>query len=470
MSITKRFDSVIATPQTTNTVRRIPQQANFPKRSGVKMGRLIKLTRRVVASGAMLAGASVLAQGLFSTTRAKADDVICTALPGALIVAGSSAVQPSMAALGLKLAAGGTTTIVYSKQGSCTGVSAITGSPPTTAGTALYWDATSTTAGKTCTLPASTPVDVGVSDVFATSCPGVKGDALSSAGVADFDTFFAQVMEFIVPGGDGGSDQTAISAEAAYLTFGFGNTGGTPWNNQAQYVIRNNLSGTQTMLAKAIGLDASKWIGFDESNEGGAAQIFLDIKNRQIPDPAFPTDKTKRLAGDPKKMIGIVSSGEADADTVNVKRLAFQAPGQTCAFWADSGISEKDKKYVRDGHYPVWGPLHVFAKVDGSGAPTSASAKVLIDFLSSKDVTDTTVLDVELSANVVPLCAMNVSRTSELGPMSSVQPTGDCGCYFDSKKKTGGAPAECVACTPANAATKCTGARTQCNYGFCEVK
>jgi hypothetical protein len=436
----------------------------------------------------VLAGGSVLAQGLFSSTSAMADGAAgaagagggtsvpdCTAIPSVtktIIVAGSSAVQPSMAALGVKLAttSSGATAVVYSKAGSCTGVSTIEGVVPATPGNALYWDATSGTAGKTCTLPGNTPVDVGVSDVFATSCPGVKGGDLAAASVADFDTFFAQVMEFIVPGGDGGSDQTAISAEAAYLTFGFGSAGATPWNNQAQFVIRNNLSGTQTMLSKAIGLDASKWIGFDESNEGGAAQIFLDIKNRQIPDPGFQTDKTKRLTGDPKKMIGIVSSGEADADTANVKRLAFQATGQTCAFWADSGVSEKDKKYVRDGHYDVWGPLHVFAKVDAQGVPTSVGAKTVIDFLSSKDVTDTTVLDVEMSANVVPLCAMNVARTSELGAMSSVQPTGACGCYFDSKKKTGGAGTECVACTTANAATKCTGDRKVCNYGFCEVK
>jgi ABC-type phosphate transport system substrate-binding protein len=418
----------------------------------------------------MLAGGSVLAQGLFSSTSAKADDVLCTALPGittTIIVSGSSAVQPTVAALGLKLASA-TTAVVYSKQGSCTGVAAITGTPPSTAGTALYWDTTSTAAGKSCTMPASTPVDVGVSDVFATSCPGIKGDTLATAGVSDFDTFFAQVMEFIVPGGDGGSDQTAISAEAAYLTFGFGNNGATPWNKQAQFMVRNNTSGTQVMLSKAIGLDASKWIGFDESNEGGAGQIFLDVKNRQIPDPAFPTDKTKRLAGDPKTMIGIVSSGEADADIVNVKRLAFQATGQTCAFWPDSGVSALDKKYVRDGHYPVWGPLHVLAKAT-NGVPTSAGAKALIDFLSSTDVTDHSVLDLEIAAHVVPLCAMNVSRTSELGALSSVQPTGACGCYFDSKVAAA-LPAACVACTPANAATKCTGDRKVCNYGFCEVK
>lgn len=428
------------------------------------MGRLINLTRRAVASGAILTGGSVLLQALFTAAPAKAANPLCTDLPGYFVVSGSSAVQPTIAALGQKLA-GGTTTLVYSKQGSCTGVAAILGTPPASTATALYWDSTTTAkTPATCDLPGSTPVDVGVSDVFATSCPTVKGDQLAKAGVGDFHNFFAQVMEFIVPGGPGGSDQTAISAEAAYLTFGFGNSGATPWDNQSLYMIRNNTSGTQIMLSKAIGLDVNKWIGFDE---GGATTVFNDIKARQIPDPANPA---ARINGDPKKMIGIVSSGEADQDTVNVKRLAFQATGQTCAYWADSGLAEKDKKYVRDGHYPVWGPLHVLAKIDDKGDPTSEGAKKVIDFLSASDVEDTATLDLEIDNAVVPLCAMNVTRSSELGPMSSIQPTNACGCYFDKKKKAGGAGKECKVCTKATEATDCTGERTKCNYGFCEVK
>lgn len=429
------------------------------------MGRLIKVSRRLVASGAMLAGASVLSQALFTTTPAKAANKLCTELPGYFVVSGSSAVKPTIAALGQKLGTAGESTLVYFSTGSCAGVQGILGAPPTAASTALYWDNTTTAATPgTCDLPGSTPVDVGVSDVWATSCPTIKGDALSKAGVGDFHNFFAQVMEFVVPGGPGGSDQTSISAEAAYLTFGFGNTGDTPWNNQSLFLIRNNTSGTQIMLSKAIGLDVNKWIGFDD---GSAGTVFNDIKGRLVPDPANPGTK---INGDPKKMIGILSSGEADADTVNVKRLAFQATGQTCAFWADSGISEKDKKYVRDGHYPVWGPLHVLAKIGDDGAPTNDGAKQVIDFLSASDVEDTSTLDLEIDAHVVPLCAMNVTRSAELGPMSSIQPEGACGCYFDSKTKSGGAPSECKVCTKANEATVCKGYRTVCNYGFCEVK
>jgi ABC-type phosphate transport system substrate-binding protein len=411
------------------------------------MGRLIKLTKHAVASGLAL-GASVLAQGLFIQTAQAAIPVTgpCSGLTNPVYISGSSAVKPVLAGLSQTIAA--TTTLVYFSNGSCTGVQAILGTAQT-ASNGTYWVAPTVdnpTGETQCTLAAAQAVDVGVSDVFATTCPGVTQAQVTAAGVGDFDTFFAQVMEFVVPFN---SDQTAISAEAAYLTFGLGDQGATPWNNQMLYAIRNNTSGTQAMLGKAIKLDASKWIGTDKGGSGGVVTAI-----------GTPT-------GDPKKTIGILSSGEADPATATIKKLAFQGYGQTCAFWADSGVAEKDKKYVRDGHYPVWGPLHVLAKVNAQGVATDAKAKALIDLFAKQDQA---IVDVEINANVVPLCAMNVARTTEVGPMMSVQPTGACGCYFDSKRKTGGAGADCKVCTAATEATDCTGAAKHCNYGFCEVK
>ena len=423
------------------------------------MGRIIKLSKRLVASGAMLAGAGVLAQGLFSTpAHAAVGDPECSSLAGVVFVSGSSAVKPVLAGLGAKLTPAGTT-IVYVGQGSCVGVNAALGTPLTPAGVPIagtYWDAASGATGKTCNISTSQVVDIGVSDVFATSCQTITAAKVAAAGLKDFDTYFAQVMNFVVPGGAGGSDQTAISAEAAYLTFGLGDNGATPWDNAALFAIRDFNSGTQTMLGKAIGLDATKWVG---KNAGGSGTVFNDIKGRINP--------TTNAVGDPKKLIGILASNEADADTTLVKKLAFQATGQTCAYWPDSGVAEKDKAYVRDGHYPVWGPLHLLAKANAQGVPTNASAKVVLDAFGAQDQD---ILDLEINANVVPLCAMNVTRSEEVGPLSSIQPTGACGCYFDAKRKTGGAGTECKVCTEANAATVCTGARTKCNYGYCEVK
>jgi len=425
------------------------------------MGRLLKLSRRLVASGAMLAGASVLAQGMFSTRPALAAAGDCAELPGTIVyVSGSSAVKPMLAGLAANLGPAGTT-IVYFSNGSCTGVNAILGTPQVPTTTATYWDAG---VAKTCAIPTGTTqaVDIGVSDVFATSCAGITEQMVTDKGLKDYDTFFAQVMEFVV---NKGSDQTSISAEAAYLTFGLGAASATPWDNPGLFAIRDSTSGTQTMLAKAIGLDATKWKGV---NAGGSGNVFLSIKNSLTPvEKAAPT-----AAGNASKLIGILSSGEADADTVNVKKLAFQATGQTCAFWADSGVSALDKKYVRDGHYPVWGPLHVLAKANAQGVPTSAAAKLVIDALTAQDKA---IVKAEIDAHVVPLCAMNVTRDEELGPLSSIQPTNACGCYFDSLTKAGGAAAECigtggtaeVGCTADN---KCPSSRPKCNYGFCEVK
>ncbi len=418
------------------------------------MGRLIKLTKRLAASGAVLAGASVLAQGLFSSSpvSAAAGDPECSSLTGVVFVSGSSAVQPALQGLAKSLTPAGTT-IVYFSAGSCAGVAAILGTPQAAATTGTYWDATG--APKTCNVTTSQTVDIGVSDVFATSCPTVTAAQLTTAKIHDYDTFFAQVMEFVVPGGDGGSDQTSISAEAAYLTFGLGNNGATPWDNQALFAVRNNTSGTQIMLSKAIGLDAGKWLG---QNDGGAGTVQKDITNRLTPNGTGTG-----AAADPKKLIGILSSGEADKDPVAMKKLAFQGKGLSCAYWADSGVSALDKKYVRDGHYPVWGPLHVLAKADEAGVPSSASAKKVIDTLGSADQS---ILDIEIAAHVVPLCAMNVTRDSEVGPMTSIQPTGACGCYFDSKVAAK-LPEECVECAKA---TDCPASRSKCNYGYCEVK
>ncbi len=410
------------------------------------MGRLNKLTKRAVVSGLALAGASVLAQGAFiRSAQAITNSGLCSALPNPVYISGSSAVKPVLAGLSQTVKA--TTTLVYFSNGSCTGVQAILGTKQTATTTAVWWDtptAANPTGETNCTTTSAQAVDVGVSDVFATTCPGVTQDMVTAANIGDFDTFFAQVMEFVVPVG---SDQTSISAEAAYLTFGFGDQSDTTWNNPALFAVRNNTSGTQAMLGKAIKLDASIWKGVNAGSSGGVVTA--------IGTPA----------GDPKKTIGILSSGEADPNSATIKKLAFQGYGQTCAFWADSGASQKDKIYVRDGHYPVWGPLHVLATVNSAGTPTDLKAKALIDVFAAQDKS---VVDVEIDANVVPLCAMNVSRTSEVGPLMSVQPTGACGCYFDSKRKTGGASAtDCKVCT-SNA--DCTGSAKKCNYGYCEVK
>jgi hypothetical protein len=341
-------------------------------------------------------------------------------------------------------------TIVYSGQGSCTGVGAILGAALTT-GTFKYYNGTTGVAGADCTLASSTRhTDLGVSDVFPTSCPAVTQDQLTTASVQDFHNFFIQSMNFVVPASDT-TAPTTITADAAYVTFGLGGTGtgipaAFPWQVQytgipavsTNFFIRNNKSGTQTMLAKAIGVDASKWVGKDE---GGAGAVVTAISSG------------------PNGSIGILVSADADAHPTAISKLAFQAKGQTCAFYPDSASGTHDKINVREGRYDVWGPLHVMAKT-----PLSAAAKSVLDGLAAPD---TALIDAEVAAYVTPVCAMHASRDEEMGPISSFMPDKSCGCYFD-KKATGSTT--CTACTAATAATDCPATAPACNFGYCEVK
>jgi ABC-type phosphate transport system substrate-binding protein len=381
----------------------------------------------LMAAAALTAAGSALA------------DPDCNTLPGSTYITGSSAVKPFMAGLGKALS--GTTTLIYKGQGSCVGVDAVISSTKIT-GTASYWDVTGTE--KTCNLdPAGVVADVGVSDVFATSCPGV---ASLPAGVGDF---FGpnQVMELVVPTA---SSQASISAEAAYFVFGFGKAGMvTPWIDESQLFVRSPTSGTQQMLARAFNVPADKWKGMSLAKSG---DVLTAVASSVSPEAA----------------IGILSADVADANRDKVKTLAFEAFKQkTCGFWPDSTATSFDKRNVRDGHYPVWGPLHFFANVGANNVPTKPDAANLIGYFTGKAPVPAGVnlLDLEVSAHTVPSCAMKVQRSTELGDVSPFTPADPCGCYFESKLN--GSPA--MGCTACTKDAECGGSATHCRHGYCEA-
>ncbi len=383
------------------------------------------------ASGLMLAAHSAYA-------------VDCATLtPAPVYVAGSSAVQPFLAGLGSALASGGQFTIVYQKAGSCTGGDAIINGTNMT-GTATYWGSTSPAAGETCDLPtAGQKADIGVSDVYWESCAASGGSAPPST----VGNFYGpvQVMTFVVPKA---SQQTSISAEAAYLTFHFGQAGATPWDDESLMFIRNAGSGTQSMLAKAINVSPDSWKGADQGGSGG---VLTSVAASTSPD----------------KTIGILSTGESDGARDEMKELYYQAYGQTCGFLPDSSPTSFDKMNVRDGHYQVWGPLHMYANVDGTGKPTNAKASDLIDYVAgTKALTGVNIVDVEIKAHLIPQCAMMVKRDTEDGPLMSYQPPSACGCYFG-KQTDGAAPSGCQTCSQDSDCT--TAPNTHCNFGYCEA-
>jgi ABC-type phosphate transport system substrate-binding protein len=390
--------------------------------------------------GATLLGASVL---FAAPTDAMA--AACSTLTNPVYVAGSSAVKPFLAKVAAELAAlSSPITVVYQGQGSCVGVQAMTGTTPgTITGTGVVWDKNGTEVAGGCSLSlVGDTVEIGVSDVFAESC-----SATVPAGVKDFYGPI-QAMTFVVPAA---STQSSISAEAAYLVMGLGANGAvSPWTDQTQIQVRSATSGTQQMIAEAINVPAAKWLGVSNSGSGGVLTALA----------------AAATAGNAEKALGILATDVADKNRNSVKVLAYQHYGQTCGYWPDSTANSFDKQSVRDGHYMIWGPLHLFARVSNSTI-TNANAKKIIDYLSGAVVpTSFDLIELEAKSGVVPDCAMRVMRTEEVGPLASYMPEKSCECRFV-EAAMGTAPSTCKKCST-NA--DCPAAAPSCNYSFCEVR
>jgi hypothetical protein len=116
---------------------------------------------------------------------------------------------------------------------------------------------------------------------------------------------------------------------------------------------------------------------------------------------------------------------------------------------------------VRDGHYPIWGPVHLYARTSG-GLPNTSATAMLARFSTPK--IDQSLVDAVAAKGLVPECAMRVSRTEEMGAFASYQPQFGCGCYFDFK--TNGA----TSCKVCKASSDCPSSAPACNYGYCEAQ
>jgi hypothetical protein len=368
-----------------------------------------------------------------------------------LVMTGSSNFPPLLSKLAPLILATGYTPI-YQVTSSCAGVASVLGSAPSgqvlqdpapggNGKHAQYFQQDGSAVN--CSLgPAGAPVDVGESDIFASTCAGYGEPG---PGFAEY-LGPIQAMTFVVPGA---SKQQAISAEAARVVFGMGGGGGAgaPWTNPNLFFVRNQNTGTQQMIGKAIAVPPDQFWGIDR---GSAAAV--DAQLRVIADPALAD-----------QAIGIISADYYDSDRANLNALAFKAEGQDCAYLPDSNPYKKDKQNVRDGHYPIWGPIHFFASVS-NGVPTSPAAATFVSIVSVPNLAQQ-LLDAFIGSSLVPTCAMQVQRGSELGPLSTYAPPFRCGCYFEASVN-GSASPECTKCATAN---DCTApARPACNLGYCE--
>ncbi len=384
---------------------------------------------------------------------------LCSALTNPVYATGSTALQLSIQTAAQLLEKTQGFTLVYQGTGSCVGVNAMVSPSYVMNGIAFSidpnaTDPTQSSAQILCSLePAGVPADLGISDVFASTCLGSATQTLPTGIQENFGP--VQIMEFVVPKG---SSETSISAEAAYNVYGFGaDSMVSPWTDPTLIFQRTGTSGTQNMIAAAIGVPAAQWMGVTNSSSSG---VLLALQNAA-------TDNTKA-----PKAIGILSSDYADNNRGALKPLAYQDTGQSCGYFPDSTATAEDKKNVRDGHYPIWGPSHFYNRVDpATGKALNPGTAAFIDELSGV----TPVAGVDLLAfyakdHILPLCAMQVTRTSDGQDYSPITPAKGCGCYYE-LQATGAPASTCVSC---KTSADCSPSAPNCNLfgtpavGFCE--
>jgi hypothetical protein len=252
-----------------------------------------------------------------------------------VVVTGSTALQPFLAVVAKVLAQNSPPyAIAYQGTGSCNGVDHIFNTDASKrlakdigGRTNLLYDGEA--APVQCSFGATgVPVDVGISDVFSSSC---NTSYVPRATIGEY-LGPVQPMTFVVPTT---SKERSISAEMGRVVFGRGSNDlqASPFTDPLLYFVRNSTSGTQQMISRAINVDAKQWWGVDRGGSSAVRNLLLSV------DPARVNNA-----------VGILSSDFADAERARLRILAFRARNQSCGYYPDSSVFTRDKRAVRDGH------------------------------------------------------------------------------------------------------------------------
>ena len=237
------------------------------------------------------------------------------------------------------------------------------------------------------------------------------------------------------------SNQKAISADAARQIFGAG-VPVAPWSDSKQWWVRSATTGTSGILARSMGVPATDLWGVDQRSANNMVDQLKSVSTTAA-----------------EATIGLLSADFADKEKANIHTLYFQPQGALTGFLPDLKSFTRDKENVRDGHYPLWGPIHLYARATG-GDITSAARAFVTQFSVSQPPID--LLDAIIATGNVPSCAMKVTRDAEMGPLRAYDPPFKCNCYYE-KKQNGG-----TKCQPCAGPAECPAATPSCNLGYCE--
>lgn len=406
-----------------------------------------------IAAGVVAAAASWL-----SAAPARAQ-TMCSSLPNPIVVTGSGDFEPVLAEFAVRLAAESpATTIVTVALGAqvkpCAGIRSVVEATDFGGQPGRYYSRSGTAiVSNACTFSSGQSADVAISEVFYETCTNVPQPR--PADIADL-TGPVQPVLFV---GSKANTGEYLSYQEARSLFGCGVSSARPvagrYSDPTWVFCRDPAAGTQMTIAKSLALADSALAGCRFFNTD--AKMIVDLAVRDDPATAGVVDYMP-----PPGAIGFTSAGAFDRQRTSLNQIAFQAPGQTKAFYADSSTVVADRRNVRDGHYPVWGYIHLMTKTTGGNvSPRVAELVARID--GTKASADLDGFALALNAGLIPQCAMKVKRSSDGGLLSPYTPSKACHCAFEAHSAQI-IPPGCIPCASPSA---CSGGLT-CQHGFCD--
>jgi hypothetical protein len=395
---------------------------------------------------------------LFANARsAQAQNVDCTTLPNPVYFPATSLVETFLAKVAPILANAGLVgadqmTIIYFPSSSCISYD-LHKDQFALSGTATYYLEDGTKAA--CDMPGGSTIksDLSAMDVGGTTC---LGGGQPPATLKEYASH-VEALGFVVPRN---SSQNAITATEAYYVMKYAGEEGkqvAPWTDPEFVIVRHGGSSTQLAIGAAIGVPGTQW----NSNLTGF------VTSGEVRDAIIAQNST----GNAEKVLGILNSSKWEAASNDMKVLAFE-PFNNCigALYPDSTATSRDKRNVRDGHYPLWTNLRYIARLDESedittsnGAEAAARVERFIDLMMGVDSIDA--LDVNLAViqtGNVPACAMGVKRDVDGGPVSAFEHPAPCECYFLEQNGVDSGCTECTNDDPCGSGT--------CRLGYCEPR
>ncbi|APR74794.1 Hypothetical protein A7982_00140 [Minicystis rosea] len=370
----------------------------------------------------------------------------CDSQPKPLYIVGPDSIKPLLAWVAELFAKEGGRTVVFQANSSCVAATAMYDTSkhleygPDSPYKTWYYDA----AGKEhlCYIKADdVRPNIALSDVFSQTCGlDVTG---SDQSVTDTPGP-VQAFGFVVPK-SADSTEKSISAEAAYMIYGFGAETAAiePWVDTRYIFQRSNSSGTQKMISTALGLDPATFHA--TTNQGSDHEALL-----------------LECSPEKDKTLGILAVDIVQKGDHQIRMLAYQHYKQDCAYFPDSTSTANDKRHVRDGHYFIWGPIHMLTRMDEKDDDASRLINYVSGTVPPPADEPVDIFQVWSDAHLVPQCAMHVTRTSDGGPLSKFAPHYPCYCKYD--EITAGV-SDCPKC---KTTADCPSNLPVCNLGYCE--